>query len=327
MEDNAAYFSARISAMKEKLFPMLTYEKMLLMELPEITRYISEGDYHEDVTELSKSFKGIDLIEYALNLNLARTYQKLLNISEGKIHKFITQYMKRWDIENVKSILRGLSSGVSSQEMVETLIPVGSLKFSYLISLSKMDYKSAKEDLESKKIIPPEYESIPDLENEIDKRYFQESIMVANEIGEEGIIEYLYKEVDLHNLKILLRLKNEGTDFELIKEELIPLGKRITKRSYKSLEEMDFEGTVKFANKQFSNLRLDPGENITIIEQELDKYLIAFGERVSHLNMFSSLMALGFILRKYREIANLRLIVRGKQLGLPPESIEKMLVV
>ncbi|HOP08607.1 MAG TPA: V-type ATPase subunit [Candidatus Methanofastidiosa archaeon] len=83
MEENAAYFNARISAMKEKLFPMLTYEKMLLMELPEITRYISEGDYNEDITELSKSFKGIDLIEYALNLNLARTFQKLINISQG----------------------------------------------------------------------------------------------------------------------------------------------------------------------------------------------------------------------------------------------------
>jgi len=327
MEENAAYFSARISAMKETLFPMLTYEKMLLMELPEITRYISEGDYHDDVLELSKSFKGIDLIEYALNLNLARTYQKLLNISGGNIHKFIIQYMRRWDIENIKSILRGLSSGVSSQEIVETLIPVGSMKFTYLISLTKMDYKAAKTDLEEKKIIPPEYESIPDLENEIDRRYFQRSIKIAKEIGEEGLIRFLYKEIDLHNLKILLRLKKEGTDFELIKNELIPLGKRITKRSYKVLGDLNFEGTIQFANRQFNNMRLDPEENITIIEQELDKYLISFGERVSHLNMFSTLTALGFILRKYREIANLRLIVRGKQLGLPPESIEKMLVV
>jgi len=328
VDENAAYFNARISAMKEKFFPMLTYEKMLLMELPEITRYISEGgDYKEDITELSKSFKGIDLIEYALNLNLARTYQKLINISKGDIHKFIVQYMKRWDVENVKSILRGLQSGASSNEITETLIPVGMLKFTYLIGLTKMDFESAKKDLIDKNIIPEGIEKLSKLEYELDKRYFQDSIEVAREIGEEGLIKYMNLEVDLYNIKIVIRLKNAGADFKIIEKEIIPSGKRITKEFLKEIRDLDYKETIKFLNKEIRDLHLDPESSVTVAEREIEKYLISFGERISHLNMFSTLTALGFILKKYREITNLRLIVRGKQLGIPIASIEKMLVV
>jgi len=327
MEENAAYFNARISAMKEKLFPMLTYEKMLLMELPEITRYISEGDYHEDITELSKSFKGIDLIEYALNLNLARTFQKLINISKGDIHRFIVQYMRRWDVENVKSILRGLQSGASSNEITENLIPVGMLKFTYLRGLTKMDYGSAKKDRVEKRIIPEGIDVLNELEYEIDKRYFQESLEVAQGIGEEDLIRYLNLEVDLYNIKIIIRLKDAGANFNIIEDELIPLGKRITKDFLNNIKDLSYQETISFLNKEFHDLRLDPEGSVPVAERQLEKYLITFGERISHLNMFTTLTALGFILKKYREIANLRLIVRGKQLGIATESLEKMLVI
>jgi len=327
MEENAAYFNARISAMKEKLFPMLTYEKMLLMELPEITRYISEGDYHEDVIELSKSFKGIDLIEYALNLNLARTFQKLVNISQGDIHKFIVQYMRRWDNENIKSILRGLQSGASSKEITETLIPVGMLKFTYLIELSKMEYEKAKTDLEEKGIVPSEIEDLNKLEYELDKIYFKDSLSIANEIGEEGLIKYIKLEIDLYNLKIILRLKDAGAEFGIIKKELIRIGKISSKDFLIRIKGLDYKDTVIYINKQFHDIDLNPEGSVAVTEREIEKYLIRFGERVSHLNMFTTLNALGFILKKYREIANLRLIVRGKQLGIRPKSIEKMLVV
>ncbi|MBN1785419.1 MAG: V-type ATPase subunit [Candidatus Methanofastidiosa archaeon] len=327
MEDNAAYFNARISAMKAKIFPKLTYEKMMLMELPEITRYISEGDYHQDVTELSKNFKGIDLIEYALNLNLARTYEKLINISSGNINRFITQYMKRWDNENIKSILRGLQSQASSEEIAEAIVPVGKLKFAYLLSLTKMDYESAKRDLEEKKIIPSGIEELKKLEYELDRNYYMDSIALADDIGEEGLTIYLLNEVDIYNLKILLRLKGSGADFSVIQENIIPLGKKITKESLGKFKVMDYEESIRFANKLFDRMDLDPKEPISILEQQIDNYLIRLGERVSHLNMFSTLAALGFILRKNSEISNLRLIVRGKQLGLELGSIEKMLVV
>ncbi|RZN48984.1 hypothetical protein EF808_02510 [archaeon] len=326
-DDNISYLNARVSAMKSKLLPLITYQKMLLMELPEITRYISEGEYHEDVTELAKSFRGVDLIEYALNLNLARTYQKLITISEGMLHELIVGYMQRWDISNIKAILRGLQSGTSEEEIAETLVPVGSLSFSYLLSLTRKDYESVKGELEKKKILPVGYESLQELETELDRRYYQDLIALADDVGEELLVSFLRREVDMRNIKIMLRLVHEGADFELIRKELLPSGNKVTPATCEKFKGLTFEEVVKKINGLYHDFELRPDEPLTIMEQDVDKQHILYGEKISHLHMFTPLMVLGFILRKYQEIVNLRLITRGKQLDIPPETIERMLVV
>ncbi|MHC1598083.1 MAG: V-type ATPase subunit [Candidatus Methanofastidiosia archaeon] len=327
MDENHAYLNARISAMKSKLIPMISYQKMLLMELPEVTRYISEGEYRRDITELSRSFRGIDLIEYSLNLNLARTYQKLIDLSAGKTHDIIKLYMKRWDIENIKSILRGRLSDVNSKEIAETLIPVGELKFSYLISLTKKDYDTIKKELENKNIIPSGYASLSELESELDKNYYAEMLHVIKTHKEKELEQYILREIDMHNLKILLRLKKENAPFERIVNEIMPLGRKVTPGYIIKCKDLTFEETVSNIKKLFPTLQFRSGDSIAIIEQEVDKSLILYGEKISHLHMFSPLASLGFILRKYMEILNLRLIIRGKQLNIPPKTIERMLVV
>lgn len=327
MDENYAYLNARIAAMKSNLFPLLTYQKMLLMELPEITRYISEGAYKEDVTELSKTFKGIELIEYALNLNLARTYQHLIQISQGRTRDFITHYMKRWDNENIKTVLRGRRSGVGSDEISETLVPIGKLKFSYLISLSKKEYSEIYCELEEKSIIPRGCESLPELEKEMDRIYYHGLIVHSRNIGEDELSRYVKKEIDMRNLKSILRMKRANASYEGIIEELIPLGTKIVPSSLEQLKGHTYEEMLIWARRTFHDLKIDTEESLAVIEQDIDRHLILYGEKISHLHMFSPLIVLGYILRKYQEIANLRLIVKGKHRGLPSDIIEKMLVV
>ncbi len=327
MDENNAYINARISAMKSSLLPVISYQKMLLMDLSEITRSISEGAYKEDITELSKSFKGIDLIEYALNLNLARTYQKLIDISEGPTHHVIVAYMQRWDNENIKSILRGAHSGIPTQDIAETLIPVGKIKYSYLLSLARKPYDDIVRELEERKLIPVGITRIADREREIDARYYHMFLELVTQSGEEKVVQYVQKEIDYRNLKILLRLVGEGTPIEQIMAEMIFLGKKITGKTVERCKGRGIQETKTLLSPLFPELKLTKEDNITILEQTIDKHLIMYGEKVSHLHMFSPLVALGYILRKYQEIMNLRLIVRGKQLGISPDIMKRMLVV
>jgi V/A-type H+-transporting ATPase subunit C len=327
MDENNAYINARISAMKSYLLPVISYHKMLLMDLAEITRSISEGAYKEDITELSKSFKGIDLIEYALNLNLARTYQKLIDISEGPTNEFIVAYMQRWDNENIKSILRGAHSNISSQDIAETLVPVGKIKYSYLLSLAHKQYDQIVRELEGNKLIPPGIEKIADREREMDAQYYHMLLDLVEADGEEKVIQYVKKEIDYRNLKILLRLVGEGTPIGQIRDEMVFLGKKITEKTVERCKGRDLKETKALLSPLFPELGLTQEDEITILEQSIDKHLIMYGEKLSHLHMFSPLVALGYILRKYQEIMNLRLIVRGKQLGIAPDTMKKMLVV
>ena len=105
------YVCTRMRVRKSKLIPREEYMRMLNMSLPEITRIIQETEYKQEIDELSPVFKGIDLIEVALSWNLAKEYQKILEITPGNLKQFTRSYLRRWDIQNVLTILRGKMQG------------------------------------------------------------------------------------------------------------------------------------------------------------------------------------------------------------------------
>src|SRR5271157_1000780 len=98
-----AYGTARVHAMKVKLFPKETYTKLLVMALPEITRFIEESEYKAEVDELARMYVGIDLVEFAIHLNMARTFTKLIEMTTGEPHFLVIEYLRRWDIWNIKT--------------------------------------------------------------------------------------------------------------------------------------------------------------------------------------------------------------------------------
>ncbi len=49
----------------------------------------------------------------------------------------IGAYLMRWDVWNIKSILRGKFSGASDEEIRETLVPAGSMRSDTLNELIK----------------------------------------------------------------------------------------------------------------------------------------------------------------------------------------------
>ena len=89
--------------------------------------YYRETEYKQEIDELSATFKGIDLIEVALIWNLAKEYQKILEITPGNLKQFTQAYLRRWDIQNVLTILRGKMQGEKAGKIKEILVPAGSL--------------------------------------------------------------------------------------------------------------------------------------------------------------------------------------------------------
>ena len=93
------YTYVRSNVMKSLLLKKEDYHKLLKMSLPEITRYLQESEYKREIDELAGRFKGIDLIELAINKNLVNCFNKLKRISN------ITQAFRIQYYELVKRIL------------------------------------------------------------------------------------------------------------------------------------------------------------------------------------------------------------------------------
>ena len=121
------YVCTRMRVRKAKLLPREEYMRMLNMSIPEITRIIEETEYKQEIDELGTTFKGIDLVEVALSWNLAKEYQKIQEITPGTLKAFTRAYLRRWDIQNVLTIMRGRVQGEKTGRIKEILIPAGSL--------------------------------------------------------------------------------------------------------------------------------------------------------------------------------------------------------
>src|SRR5512136_2774699 len=117
------YICTRMRVRKTTLLPREEYMRMLNMSLPEITRIIGETEYRQEIDELSPVFNGIDLIETALSWNLAKEYQKIQEIMPGALKQFTRSYLRRWDIQNALTVIRGKRQGEKTGKIKEILVP------------------------------------------------------------------------------------------------------------------------------------------------------------------------------------------------------------
>src|ERR1041385_2100232 len=72
---NFAYAVARVQAKRAKLLAPSEYEKVLKMDVREVTRYVEDSAYKAEVDELAPRFSGLDLLEAALTVNEEGTYE------------------------------------------------------------------------------------------------------------------------------------------------------------------------------------------------------------------------------------------------------------
>jgi len=333
-----AYSTARVHAMRAKLFPKETYTKLLLMDLPELTRFIEESEYKAEVDELARIYTGIDLVEFAIHLNMARTFTKLIEMTSGEPHFLIVEYLRRWDIWNIKTILRGKLYGATDEEILRVLVPSGELSTEFLQSLVRK--KTVDEVMTALKgtiyynvIKNIDYtQSLMKLEDELDKFYYRRMIEAAEITGNSLFFNVIQIETDIANLKTLFRLKNAGISGSRALEYTIPGGLYLTDREIRKMATAPFEDFVGMVSASkywgvISDVIKERMESLSIIELRLDKYLSEHVWRISTSHPLTVLPILGYMLSKYVEVENIRAIARGKEAGLSQETIKDHLVL
>jgi V/A-type H+-transporting ATPase subunit C len=339
------YVCTRMRVRKAKLLPREEYMRMLNMSLPEITRFIGETEYKQEIDELATTFRGIDLIEVALSWNLAKEYQKIQEISPGNLKQFTRAYLRRWDIQNVLTILRGKMQGVKTGKIKEVLIPAGSLDKADLDRLLAEDSPDKIIDaLKGHRMYPVllrEYPVAKDsgsfshMENELYKQFFSEIVAEA-ESGIKGgnqFLDFVKFDIDIRNVKTLFRLRADT--FEEDAREMYIQGGTLSEADFAFLNTMkdqnEFIDMLKAKIRQKSLLTLlDEIRNekaIRDVESRLTRVQLEQMERMSKRNPFSIHPILVYLEKKKYEVFNLRALARGKESKLPSETIAEYLVV
>lgn len=344
---NYAYACARVKAKKRFLLSREAYSRMLVMDVYEIGRFLGETQYREEMTRYASRNSGANLVEVAVTRNLAKTYSDILGFCTGHLREMVRDYLKRWDTFNVKTVLRGRITGVREEEIVDTLVPAGELSEAYLRSLIQMGQMQEVMDALSHRpslAIPPELarevvdsSRLAGLEDHLDKAMYYDLLndIEPTNTPEKLLRDFVRREIDVTNLKILLKLKAEKIPEDKVVKYLIPGGMEYSIDKLRGLaqqegltpvieelEKSSMYGEIKPALEQF---KLD--QKLSGITIALDKALIRTSEKFAHFYPLSVLPIVNYMIRKKVEVDNIRIIARGKESGLPTKVIEDLLVV
>ena len=145
------YTYVRTVVMRSLLFRREDYQKMLKMSFSEIAKFLQESNYRKEINELAMNYSGPDLLELALNKSLAESFKKLIRISSEELGLLIREYAKRKDIEDLKTIIRGVFTNADEKTIAASVTGAGTLSRDFLASLLKE--KSVEGILESNKLL------------------------------------------------------------------------------------------------------------------------------------------------------------------------------
>lgn len=341
---NYEYVVARVRHRRASLFGEEEYRKLLGMGLSGIARFMEESPYGREINELGARYGGVQLIEYALNRNLARQFADLLRFSEGKLYELVARYLRKFDAWNLKTALRGQYSGAEAEEIEENYIHAGEFDRSLLDRLATApDVETIVEIAEKTRFgdalesAYPEYEQsglLTPLENAIDRAYYEG--LLADSRAEEGAMElyesFLQAEIDFRNVRNALRIARSGADIDPA-AYYIEGGKLFDHASLASLVTDSDQLVAALRESRYGEdlapaiRALEAEQSLISFERGLDEALLSFGDRLSHVYPLSVCPVLAYILAKEREVDNIRAIGHGKETGLSRETIEEELVM
>ncbi len=136
--------------MKSRLLDPSVFE--ILIHKPDVESIITElGNtaYKEEIEKASIQYSGIMCIEVALRRDFSAVHSgKFYDFMKGdESEKYIKILLGRWDVQNIKTILRGKNIHIPSAEILECLIPAGELDETTMIELVKQPDVKAVIDL------------------------------------------------------------------------------------------------------------------------------------------------------------------------------------
>ena len=337
------YIYLRTIVMKKALLAKSDYDKILKMTPGQIGKYLEDFEYKKEVDELAMEYKGIELIERTLQLNLGNKFDKLLKIAPHDLRLLITVYLKRYDIYNIKTIMRAKFSGMQAEETKKHLSPVSVADSSYFDklntqktveevfnSLEFLEEKDTRNALEHFK----NNNSLVLIENVLDKYYFNFVFSQLRYLTMEGRLykRFLLNEIDIFNIKLLLRLKAEKVPEQEIKDLVFSLG-TIKRETIDKMLKSDVDGIIKeMENTDFKEIAekyaKETGKiSFTDLEIDLDKFLLQQSKKLIRQHPMSVDVILGYMFLKDIEVKNLTRIIKARQLGMEDEFIEKIVVV
>lgn len=288
-------------------------------------------------------------IDEALRRDLAQNLSKLRQFFSNRSLELVNALVLRWDVYNLKTVIRGKRASAQVEEILAATLPVGILDDIALAELARVPTLQAVADLLETWRLPlahpvrigltllGESDTLQPLEFELDRfTSMHTSRLVADGDDHDRVAgDYLRFLVDKTNLLTALRYLAERSALSPIEagRQFLKANGRLTRSHYEAVVSAHDlrDGLARLAETPYRWLAGTFAEGDTIslplIERKLDRMAVRKAVSLSRPDPLGIGMAIAYLEQKTNEVRNIRMILRGKALGMGVEQLAEWVIV
>lgn len=344
--------NARIRAMKSYLFDRPFIEKLLLMpDMSEIVAILGKSDYRGDIEKGVVKFPGVAGVEDGLKSNLVKTYRKILKLVEGhrEAERLVKVLFARWDVHNLRTIIRAKHIDADREEVEDQLVPAGELDDATLNELLKLPDIRACANLLMMWGFPhgrpisdgyqeyAETKNLADLELRLDKFFYEYAYARSrgSSMNCRLVQELTRREIDFVNLMTLFRLARERVDEEKLPTYFMANGRELGVDKLLELAKLgEVDDIIAELDETSYHPVLSEGlkryfetGSVSVLERRMEEHNIRKSISLFRADPLSIALIVAYSWAKFNETVNLRIILRGKVVGMPDDRIREALVL
>lgn len=345
------YANSRIRAARQRLLSIDEMREYLNeRSFENYLRRLSESEYEDALVKALVTQKGITAVNTALISDLRTTYQWVFTLSEKKYRKLLTALVAKWDVTDLKTIIRAKASGtplsdenvifsgigvqVSPEAMAalarqETLEDVVNLALTWDLPYSK----AFVDGLEAYYLD----ERIAEFELKIDQAYVAWATKQFRGLGEGAKFarKVFGQEIDKLNINTLIRLSETTDEVEEPMSYFLQGGLLVTGRRFEELVDIDdlYELVETLGIKEYERSMRQGYENYLLtghlseIERALEVQLTRMTIKEGYRDILGFGVALSYLTAKENETTNMGIIAHGVYRAIAPAIIEKDLIL
>lgn len=345
------YANARVRSHRARLFTQADYDGMMgQASLEQLRVYLESTKYASAIEANSLTRKGASVVGFAVNSFLQNEFRWVSKFYTPAQRRLIDAIAGEWDFSDLKTVVRGIYSGTSPEEIIASFSGAGIvISREALGMLAKQNSLQDAVTLASTLNFPYANalrlgaerfaitEALVEFEASLDQAYFSWALDLLNHRGGRGSVAYTYirEKIDIRNIMTLARIivSNEtfGTRDEAVRYYLAG-GVAVT-------EEKTFARLASLSSLDDLARALGTTPLRKVIRSEIAEYLISGSlsglDRALNLRSLKKVVEVGhrdlagvglpiaYLLSLENETINIRIIAYAKAYGVPDSMIRE----
>jgi len=349
-DTDVGYANARLRGMRSRLLPLSFYERLINDEdLTQVVKDLIETEYAPELEEQLVHGRTAAVIDEALKNNMVRVYRKVLSFLHPNARMLLSTLLGRWDVFNIKTILRGAQHHVSFEDMKTSFFPVGYLSSEELESLAKLgDVHSIVDTMATWGLVYalplrrafPEFAKTDDLaplELALDRQYAEwcAGRLKGSSPDTEIARRILGMQIDTLNIVMVFRLLKADIQANQAGNYFLDGGLAVRKELFLSLsrlsdvdEVLDVLKNSPYAEAlDVAALRYLENSSIPVFERALEDLVMRRAIMSGIKDPMGVGVAISYLYGKQNEVTNVRIIVKGKSVGMPADRVREELIL